>query len=109
MTLPPGTAPRVLQWRYMFSATASIPPSVMNLPDESVVQLLGLTPCIVVATAGAMGDWAAYIAGVPLGTRSPEDADDQVLADVASWGYKLTEEQALGFFPMLGWGRRYRP
>lgn len=90
MTLPPGTAPRVLQWRYMFSATEI------------------LEPCIVVATAGAMGDWAAYIAGVPLGTRSPEDADDQTLADVASWGYKLTEEQALGFFPQLR-GRRYRP
>lgn len=52
-------------------------------------------PVMVVARAGVVDDWAAYVMGLgTLGEPTPEH--EQMVADC---GIKLTERQARGFFP----------
>lgn len=92
--LPPPAPPKVLAWRYLFAG---------------VTHGRALWPVLVVATEGGAGDWAAYVAGVSLHERAPEERDDPLLAHVARWGHKLTEDAARGFFPELATGRSYRP
>lgn len=78
---------KVLQWRYLFASEPG--------PE------LPLYPVIVVATEGSIGDWAAYIAGVPLSAPSPDERDDWWLTYVAANGAKLDRAAAIGFFPYI--------
>lgn len=52
------------------------------------------TACAVVAVAGEMGDWAAYI-----GSMIEPNSDTSIINRVARWGDKLPEEVARAFFP----------
>lgn len=74
---------RLLGKRYMFSASP-------------------LCPVVVVAVEGGGKDWAAYLAGLPTYSE-PQIA---FLERVYREGFKLTADQARGFFP--GIELRYR-
>lgn len=83
--LAPVEDGKVIGHRYMFSASP-------------------LTPVVVVAVEGGANDWAAYVAGL----QTYSEPQPEFLQRVYRDGYKLTEEQARGFFPGIV-GLRYRP
>lgn len=73
----------ILGSRYMFSASP-------------------LCPVVVVAVEGGASDWAAYLAGL----QTYSEPQPAFLQRVYREGYKLTADQARGFFP--GIELRYR-
>jgi hypothetical protein len=84
------TRKKVLDTRYFFACPPSLKATTWPCP------------VLVVAVAGAVGDWAAYIGGMGYGA-----ADEEKEKGVYQHGAKLTEEQARGFFP--GIDLVYRP
>lgn len=68
----------MLGHRYMFSASP-------------------LCPVVAVAVRGGGNDWAAYIAGL----QTYSEPQPAFLERVYREGYKLTAEQARGFFPAI--------
>lgn len=66
-----------------------------------------VSPALVVASQGAVGDWAAYVAGVTLSQSEDHEPESAIARVVAANGYKLTEDQARAFFPDVK--LEYRP
>lgn len=58
-----------------------------------------LTPVLVVAKRSAVGDWAAYCAGISMLDAADHEAESAIAQEVAAVGFKLTAEQATAFFP----------
>lgn len=60
-----------------------------------------LTPVLVVAKRGAVGDWAAYCAGISMLDAADHEAESAIAQDVAAMGFKLDEAAARAFFPTV--------
>lgn len=60
-----------------------------------------LSPVLVVAKRGAVGDWAAYCAGITIWDGDDHEPESSIARHVAEHGYKLEEAQARAFFPKV--------